>query len=338
MACSSELVRRSRVGSTTSTPNEPATRPGLPTGTPSATILRVRTRLHALLSLALLWQPACRSSPSDSAADAAGCASGIEVPKVLAVPGGTLILGELHGTQEVPMFAADVTCHLLDQGHRVVLALEIPTTEQERIHRFLASSGDAAARADLVASDYWTFPMQDGRRSQAIVELLAKTQQWASARAPIEVVAFDAEVPPAERDAAMAETLAAARRSTPDAVFLVVTGGLHAMRTPTPDFEPMAARFEAMVAPSQVRSLRMAHAGGSAWLCTEECGPHQLEGQRRATRTINLFVRPTEGFDGEFYVGPLHASPPAVAESTNPPDPGSRPHAHGHEGRGPRRR
>ncbi len=279
----------------------------------------VRAWLQALLSLAMLSQPACRPSPSRPAADDGGCSPGIEAPRDLAVPGATLILGELHGTREVPMFAADLACVLLARGHKLVLALEIPATEQERIDRFLASD-DAAARADLVASDYWTFPMQDGRRSQATVDLLARARQWARARAPIEVVAFDAEVPPAERDAAMAEQLAAARRARPDAVFLVVTGGLHAMRTPTPDFEPMAARFEALVGPSPVRSLRLAHAGGSAWLCTEECGPHEIDGQRaRATRSINLFERTTEGFDGEFYVGPIHASPPAVDTSTAPP-------------------
>lgn len=214
------------------------------------------------------------------------------------------------------MFAADLACRLLERGHPLVLALEIPATEQERIDRFLASSGDAAARAELVSGDYWTFPMQDGRRSQATVELLIRAQQWARARAPVEVVAFDVEVPPAERDAAMAEQLAAARRVRPDAVFLVVTGGLHAMRTPTPDFEPMAARFEAKVR-SPVRALRLAHAGGTAWLCTEECGPHEIDGERvQATPSIHLFERTTDGFDGEFYVGPIHASPPAVGGST----------------------
>src|SRR5690606_5771386 len=55
----------------------------------------------------------------------------------------------------------------------------------------------------------------------------------------------------------------------------------------------------------------------------KSAGRLELEGQRRATRSINLFERPTEGFDGEFHVGPLHASPPAAANSTNPPDAGS---------------
>lgn len=276
------------------------------------------TWLHALLSLIVLSQPACRLSQSRPADDD-GCSPGIEAPRDLAAPGTTLILGELHGTREDPAFTADVACLLLARGHQLVLALEIPATEQERIDRFLASSDGAAARTDLVASDYWTFPLQDGRRSQATVELLERARHWAHAGgARIEVVAFDAEVPPAERDAAMAEHLAAARRARPDAVFLVVTGSLHAMRTSTPDFEPMAARFEALVRPSPVRSLRLAHAGGSAWLCAAQCGPHELDGQRaRGARSIKLFDRTTEGFDGEFYVGPLHASPPAVARDVS---------------------
>ncbi|MCY1009339.1 hypothetical protein OV079_28000 [Nannocystis pusilla] len=77
-------------------------------------------------------------------------------------------------------------------------------------------------------------------------------------------MAFDAEVPPAERDAAMAEHLAAARRARPEALFLVITGGLHAVRAASPDFEPMAARLAALLDPSRVVSLRLAHAGGDA--------------------------------------------------------------------------
>ncbi|WAS91908.1 hypothetical protein [Nannocystis punicea] len=72
---------------------------------------------------------------------------------------------------------------MLAQGRPLVLALEIPTTEQARIDRFLASSGDAAARAELVSGDFWTFPMQDGRRSQATVDLLAAAQRWTHEKA-----------------------------------------------------------------------------------------------------------------------------------------------------------
>ena len=113
---------------------------------------RVRAWLHALLFLSMLSQPACR--PSRPAAHD-GCSPGIEAPRDLAVPGATLILGELHGTREVPMFAADLACLLLARGHKVVLALEIPATEQERIDRFLArraaKSGDRRAAGEGAA-------------------------------------------------------------------------------------------------------------------------------------------------------------------------------------------
>lgn len=272
----------------------------------------VRPRALSLLFLALPVEPACKSPPTGPPANVDGCAPEPILPRDLAMPGTMVILGETHGTREVPTFAADLACHALAQGRALVLALEIPASEQARIDRFLASSGDAAARADLVSGEFWTFPMQDGRRSQATVDLLVRAQAWVRSRTPIAVVAFDAEVPPAERDAAMAEHLAAARRARPEALFLVITGGLHAVRAASPDFEPMAARLAALIDPSRVVSLRLAHAGGDAWLCTEECGPHEIDGQRRGPRSIELFDRLTDGFDGEFYVGPIHASPPAV--------------------------
>lgn len=272
----------------------------------------VRLRAFLLSSLAALALPVCKPSASSSPAGADECAADLAASRDLLAAGSTLILGEVHGTREVPAFAGDLVCHGLAQGRSLVLALEIPITEQTRIDHFLASSGDKTAVTQLVSSDYWTFPMQDGRRSQAMVDLLARVRRWKQEGFPIEVVAFDAEVSPSEREAAMAAQLAAARRRRPDAVFLVVTGDLHAMRTPTPDFQPMAARFQSLVGPSRVLSLRMVHAGGSAWICTEECGPHQLESQRHVARSVNLFEDARGGFDGEFSVGSLHASPPAV--------------------------
>ena len=51
-------------------------------------------------------------------------------------PGGFLVLGELHGTQEVPRFVGQTLCHAAHAGAPVVLALELPAREQRALDRY----------------------------------------------------------------------------------------------------------------------------------------------------------------------------------------------------------
>ncbi len=122
----------------------------------------VRSWALSVLFLALPVAPACKSPPAAQPANVDRCTSEPVLSRDLATPGNTLILGETHGTREVLIFAADLACHALAQGRTLVLALEIPASEQVRIDRFLASSGDAAARADLVPASSGPSPCRTG--------------------------------------------------------------------------------------------------------------------------------------------------------------------------------
>ena len=53
----------------------------------------------------------------------------------------TIVVGELHGTNETPAAFADLTCLAASAGRRVVVALEHPTTDQPQIDKFIASDG-----------------------------------------------------------------------------------------------------------------------------------------------------------------------------------------------------
>lgn len=233
-------------------------------------------------------------------------------PARLTEAGTTLILGELHGTREVPAFAASLVCQAA-RTTATVLALEVPYTEQARIDAFLASNGDAKARADLLRGDFWDFPMQDGRRSEAMVSLLDTVRRWRARGAVVSVIAFDTDVPPDVRDAEMGQRLATARQKDPQALLLVVTGGVHASREPEAAFVPMAVHFGKLTPPHHIVSLAMKHSGGQAWVCTDNCGPHEAAGTPDpGSPRVELFERRTRGFDGAFYVGTISASSPAV--------------------------
>ncbi|WP_272000463.1 hypothetical protein [Nannocystis radixulma] len=86
----------------------------------------VRSWALSVLFLALPVAPACKSPPAAQPANVDRCTSEPVLSRDLATPGNTLILGETHGTREVPIFAADLACHALAQGRTLVLALEIP--------------------------------------------------------------------------------------------------------------------------------------------------------------------------------------------------------------------
>ena len=233
-------------------------------------------------------------------------------PPGLTEAGTTLILGELHGTREVPAFAASLVCHAA-RTTATVLALEVPYTEQAQIDAFLASSGDAKARADLLRGDFWDFTMQDGRRSEAMVSLLDSARRWRERGAAVSVVAFDTDVPPDVRDAEMGQRLATARQNDPRALLVVVTGGVHASREPEAAFVPMAVHFAKLTAPHHIVSVAMKHSGGQAWVCTDKCGPHEAAGTPDpGPPRVELFERRTRGFDGVFHVGTISASAPAV--------------------------
>lgn len=83
-----------------------------------------------------------------------------------------VVVGERHGTKEIPGFVAALACTALVDGRAVTLALEMPSSETDRLESYLASDGGATARSRLVTSPFWHRPLQDGRSSAAMVDLL----------------------------------------------------------------------------------------------------------------------------------------------------------------------
>lgn len=57
-----------------------------------------------------------------------------------------VVLGELHGTREMPQLVQELVQAYVAQGTPVHLGLELPATENARLATYLASNGDAAAR------------------------------------------------------------------------------------------------------------------------------------------------------------------------------------------------
>jgi hypothetical protein len=275
-----------------------------------------------------LWLAACGAPQSaTSHADPHAPATAPACPPIAGLDsilarGTMLVFGEIHGTAESPRFAGAVACHAAALGP-VTLALELPRDEQPRLDAYLASGGTAADRAALLASPFWTRSAQDGRSSVAMLALIEAQRAARAAGADVAIVAFDLpEDAPrgADRDARMADHLAAARRAAPARTFVTLTGNFHSRRTVGAPWNA-SARFMAgylVDAGLALSTFDVERDGGSAWVCpmdetgkTQPCGPRGRP-PRPVTDAWSLSTAPTDGHDGHYVVGPTTASPPAV--------------------------
>jgi hypothetical protein len=207
----------------------------------------------------------------------------------LLVPGATVVIGETHGTREIPAafdeLARTATCEL-------TVGLEIPRDEP---------------------AEFWTREIQDGRSSEAMAALIASLR----ARG-VRVVAFDADESSwHRREAAMAELLIATRLAHPNGALLVLVGNLHARLAggaivDAPDGLWLAQRLARAI--PNVVSLDAVYGAGTAWNCSSAGDPGGVKavlgddvGPARITWTRSAM------YTGQLHVGPVSASPPAVS-------------------------
>jgi erythromycin esterase-like protein len=194
-----------------------------------------------------------------------------------------LILGEIHGTREVPAIAVALLEPLAKQGYRA-LALEIPSDQQG------PASDWATGKTDTIPS-FFAEPFGDGRGNIQALSLiriaLSPPFRWRlicfdeSWDEPDEATAAeDATAAWMQRDAKMAAILMAERsRLAPNSKVLAICGNFHA-RTSNNELAPehpdkeaddaleklwpsFAARLCSDLAGRQVRSINVVpHSGG----------------------------------------------------------------------------
>ncbi len=266
-----------------------------------------------------------------------GCATGgaggaaLECPPVaelepLLAPGKVVLVGEMHGTSESPAFVGDLACHGLAAGRTVVVALEIPWQEGERVERFLDSAGGETDRSALLAGAFWQDRYQDGRRSRAKLALLDRLRALRAAEWPVGALLLDDATTTSgvERDRLMAERLTAAAEEHPRGMVVALTGNLHnrVVRGLPWDAEHESMGYLATrrLAAGRITSLDVSSAGGTAWFCTgseaASCGVQSLggSGPADAAAAVELYAQHDDsGYHGVYRVGRLTASPPAVA-------------------------
>lgn len=242
--------------------------------------------------------------------------------------GAVLLMGELHGTQEVPRFVAQSACQTAQAGLPVTVGLELPVESQERVARFIASAGTEEDWLRLMEASFWRSPFPDGRSSEAMANLLEQLRSLRAHGMDVSAFVFDhPDTKGQQREEAMARTVLSHVEKGPERFYMVVSGNVHP-RTKQglpwdKRYRPMGLLLSQKLDEDDVVALDMAYDSGSAWICAEDptaqqsrlhCGVRRATGRDNGDRPfIHLFGgRTKDGFHGVFYVGKVTASVPAV--------------------------
>ena len=256
--------------------------------------------------------------------------------ETLIVPGATLLIGELHGTWETPVLVATLVRQAVMQEIEVILCVEISSSEQASIDRFLGSDGGDTATQALLKSPHWK--NEDGRASVGMFAMLELMRRLRSDGKKLRVVAMDANwmapegdiasLPPEKlkeleelangRDREMAKSVFQAREESPEAMVIAYAGNVHTKVIQGAAWDakyiPMGWYVSQKV--KNLISLDAEVASGQAWVITEQgSGPTKFNGKDRGPQPfVKLFENAASGYHGMLYVGPITAAKPAVGK------------------------
>lgn len=258
-----------------------------------------------------------------------------------------VIFGELHGTREAPAFVGETLCALAARRRNVLLAVELDVWANAALQAAWALPH--AQFPEALRKGGWA-GRDDGVASEAMFALLVRLHALKDGRLPVSIAAFNGRKDEEQRarfahlpgqgshEAAQAENIRDAARAAGADLTVVIVGNLHAQKRPVTirdmTFEPMAMQLGKT---ERVVSLQMRSAGGTAWNCRPRPGYEPKYGEPVSAGGIVCAAQPvgpypdlhhkpyvalgaipgekTAGlYDGYFWLGPITASPPAVAK------------------------
>ncbi|NOK07600.1 hypothetical protein [Corallococcus exercitus] len=260
------------------------------------------------------------------------CGQSILGLKKQAKAGGVMLLGELHGTQEVPRFIAQSVCQLVTSGVPVTVGLELPVENEERITTFLQSQGGEVDWLKLMEAPFWRSPYPDGRGSEAVANMLEQLRQLRAQGLDVAVFVYDhPKLSGQKREDALTQTVLAQVKARPERFHLVVSGNIHSRTAKglpwDNQYRPMGYLLKDQL--DDVTALDMAYDSGTAWICAAneqsrklDCGVKDAKGKDNGDRYfMHAWSSPnTEGYHGVFYVGHVSASEPAILKGLGNPD------------------
>jgi hypothetical protein len=226
----------------------------------------------------------------------------------LFAPGRIVVVGEIHGTREMPALFTDLVCHAVARGFDVRVGFEQDAATGAALEKYLVSQGDRAERVRVVAT---RAQFGDGTASEAMTDAFEAVRKLALASHRIKTFAF-AKV---SGNVAYAATIANEHASAPRAVVLALMGNTHAqIKRDATDDEPLTGELLRKRG-LDVRAIYLDYTHGTAYghRASGEIGVYTQSPGNGAPpfRKLNTIDPPTFVYDMMISVGEIHASPPA---------------------------
>lgn len=231
-----------------------------------------------------------------------------------------IMVGEMHGTREVPSYFGQLVCTALDRDTSVAVGLELPVSMAPALDRYM-NSGEPNSVDTLLSDPVWSTEWQDGRTSQAMLDLiqeLARLQLRHEGQLSVHLL----DPPDEYRDGAMSKGQSIASRirqmadETDADYLLTLTGNFHNRINVPP--EQSATSDLADLDPFTV-TLNWQE--GQAWMCTgstpDGCGVIDLpdRGADMGSARVVVHANADSKWHARLDVPVLSSSPPAVEES-----------------------
>ncbi|WP_394779374.1 hypothetical protein [Undibacterium sp.] len=234
-----------------------------------------------------------------------------------------IIVGETHGTKQIPEFVGSLACSLANANRPLLVGLEMSIDEQKPILEYIESAGTAEDKSRLTAGKFWHPYMFDGRSGEAMVKLIDDIRILHLAKK--DVLLFAMDISDSEellqlskdepywvghRDALMALNIEIRLRQYPNHTALILVGNYHSEKNiGTPENKDLHPMAEILSHNFKIQNIDFSTTGGDAWACdgasaeTAVCGPHSRKARARFSGSMYDFVVP---------LGKISASPPAV--------------------------
>jgi hypothetical protein len=274
-----------------------------------------------ILAMAMLCPPAVRAADVDCTPQKA-----VDVTKV---DRQIVLVGEVHGTAEIPRFALGLVCSFLAAGKPVILGLEHTGEQQAELNRYLRSAGTADDRRALFEGVNWS-KYQDGRGSVAMFDLVEGMRRLRGQGRDVALFAIDAHgnldvpqapgttlppLPPADNallnrigNQSMANNVLYTAALYRDHVVIVLAGYSHTSTVPVTGSDPYYGSYVPMgallTAQGSIYGIGIETVGGEAWTS----GPG---GARAHPLDPGPLYEKGAAVDARVPIGRLTASPPA---------------------------
>lgn len=195
-----------------------------------------------------------------------------------------VVLGEYHGSNEIPELFLQVVCEGLERkgSGSVGVALELPARFNEQY--FSRVDQARTLKQEVAADEFWN-EFGDGRHSGAMLKLVWKLIDLSSLNdGRLRIVAFEQP----DLDVSAAQDLVELATQTDVESVLVLTGSAHARLTPMPGFDGSHLAGNVAQAGVTVWSVSALPASGNAWICMPECGSREIPSGRPVPSSVEL--------------------------------------------------